>query len=314
MAVILAIIGIIPKRSVISNNLKFYKSYYLTVMIISFILTLGSPLTVFGIKTKILLPDYFLYKYVPGIKGMRNLVSFIYLFLISLSFFAALGLEKVKSIAGDKAGIVYLLIIIAITMEYCSIPIPIKKLETGNQVPEIYQWLASQKDQFTIVEFPIEYKSPFEDVPIILSGNVYTQYYSIYHWKNVVGGYAALVPPIPFRIFQNLRTFPSRDSINCLKELNIKYILLHKTMPLFNEIDNHDARNILKAQKCNQNLQVQIAKLKTEFHDILFLHEFKNTYLFKVNKPEVLRGIDKKERLRSDNSPKKVIAVRDTGK
>src|SRR5690606_32778108 len=73
-----------------------YKSQniYLLIALIAFVLSLGSPLHFFGHILNIDLPYKYLFEYFPGFKSMRVPSRFGFIIMLSLSIFAAYGLNR----------------------------------------------------------------------------------------------------------------------------------------------------------------------------------------------------------------------------
>ncbi len=145
----------------------------------------------------------------------------IYLAL-SLSMLAGLGLQRLRLprwLAALVAGLAL--------AETLIVPVPewVTVIDSSLPPPAVYAWLAEQPGEFPIVELPIipsdgRFRRPgFEETVYMVR--------STQHWKRLVNGNAGF-EPARYRRFRELcRRFPSRESIEALREVGVRYILLH---------------------------------------------------------------------------------------
>jgi len=255
--IILSLYGLIP---LIKSPLKEYRQYYnqiffIFLIIIAFILSLGPYLHILGHKIDIVLPYYYLYS-VPGISSMRVPSRFIVLAVFGLSILGGYGSSKIikqfENIYKNKKFIPAILIVFLILIESVwTIPIYYPKFPTGENIPEVYKWLNTKEGDFAIVELPMR---PIDDT-------VY-MYYSIYHWKKLVNGYSGFFPENYVLITDYLKKFPSNESINILKDIGgVRYIIIHT-----DKIDNSS---------------IMISET-ADYKDIEFVNKFDNDYVYGI--------------------------------
>jgi hypothetical protein len=145
----------------------------------------------------------------------------IYLAL-ALSMLAGLGLQRLRPprwLAGMLAGLA--------VAETLIVPVPewVSVIDSAKPPPAVYTWLAGLPGEIPIVELPImpsdgRFSRPaFEETVYMVR--------STHHWKRLVNGNAGVEPAHYRRIRELCRRFPSAESIEALREVGVRYILLH---------------------------------------------------------------------------------------
>jgi hypothetical protein len=108
-------------------------------------------------------------------------------------------------------------------------PIPLASwaqvIDTRKPAPQVYEWLRAQPGAFAIVELPIVpndgyFRRPAFDESIYMVR-------STLHWKRLVNGYAGVEPESYRRTRELARRFPSQEFLDLMRELEVKYVLLH---------------------------------------------------------------------------------------
>lgn len=220
-AVLLAAIGFISSLKNTRRERSFIQTpahFYTIILALSFLFT-------FGPKG----PYILLYKYIPGFKGIRVAARFHILVMFSLAILAALGIKALLSFLLPKKRRISLVIVSIfmglILTEYLSIPVPWKSIPAKKEIPEIYRWLATKKGEFAIVELPLpkpgEHTAP-KECP--------RMYYSTYHWKKLVNGYAGFFPPLYYELKRRWQEHSLEQNIKDLQILGVKYIILHSSL------------------------------------------------------------------------------------
>lgn len=211
------------------RHLYFYirqtkEGYYLLVLILSVLFSFGPIIHLYN-KKLIYGPYILLYKFFPGFDGLRVPARFIIMVALAVSVFAAFGIARILGrFEGSlkKFGITVIFSIL-ILFESASIPLHMPSVATGDAIPDVYKWLAAEKSDFAIIELPLPRK--LEDVPWKEPKRLY---YSTYHWKKLVNGYSGYFPPAYDFLYQEgMKDFPSNASIGLLKQLGIRYLIIH---------------------------------------------------------------------------------------
>jgi len=221
LAVLLAIIGFIYGLKKNRRKIPFIQTpvhFYSIMLLLSFLFT-------FGPKG----PYILLYKYVPGFRGLRVASRFHILVIFSLAVLAAFGIKAILSPLPRLKRRMSLVIItpfmLLILVEYLSIPIPWITIPAKRDIPEVYKWLSAKKEDFALVELPLPKPGEFtykKECPRI--------YYSTYHWKKLVNGYAGYFPPLYYELERRWANEPLEQNIKDLKNLGVKYIILHSSL------------------------------------------------------------------------------------
>ncbi len=224
LPIVLALYGILCfKKFKINNQTKLGLIYrggelniYIFMLILSFILSLGSPLHFFGHIINIDLPYKFLWEFVPGFKSMRVPSRFGIVFMLSLSVLAGYGFNRLIKFRSHKSAISFFIITLILS-ENLYIPFAFETTSIGQEIPEVYKWLENDTEKFAIVELPI--------------GNIWEDtrdlYFSTYHWKYLVNGKSGFCPDYYYDISRIFQKFPSKESILFLQKIGVRYAILH---------------------------------------------------------------------------------------
>ncbi|UCE43096.1 MAG: glycosyltransferase family 39 protein [Candidatus Aminicenantes bacterium] len=219
------------------NCASIHLNFYLFLGVFACILTLGPKIFYithdFGTG-----PYMLLYKNIVLFKGIRVPERFGILVMLALSVLAGYGVIKVLALLKTRGKAILSCFIIAfLVYEFIPVPLPYEKL--SREPAEVYKWLASSKEKFAILEFPL----------IELQTNKYYMYWSIVHRKNLANGSSGFNPPI----FNQLRTiahemgpFPHQEFIHYVKtQVPVKYLILH--LQNFSDTDKEEIlKNVSK--------------------------------------------------------------------
>ena len=182
------------------------KWFYFTFLIVFLLLSLGTYFDLYR----------FLYSHLPGFKGLRVPARFAIMVVFALSVFAGFGVLRIKK----WKTFFFILIPLLLVLEYWSGTLNFFQKE--QEVPEVYKWLAEEDDNTVIVELPIA-----PSVPTV-HFEAYYMYSSTYHWKKMVNGYSGFFPPSYWDMNKTLQNFPSKKSIALLREMGVKYAIIHE--------------------------------------------------------------------------------------
>lgn len=168
-------------------------------------------------------PYLYLYKYVPGFDGLRVPARFHVFVMFSLAIFAAHGVKRLLSgggiwkTVGAKAALALLVLV-----EYASMPLPMKTIPIKKEIPEVYRWLATQGEDFALLELPL---SKPDKPPAVTECE--RLYYSIYHWKKLVNGYSGYFPPLYDELRRRWKELSFDRNIADLQALGVRFIIVH---------------------------------------------------------------------------------------
>jgi hypothetical protein len=144
---------------------------------------------------------------------------------LPLSMLAAMALARLKPKPWALAGIGLLGL-----AETLIVPIPMpqwsKLIDTRQEPPAVYRWLAEQPGRDPIVHLPMLDVYGLETRPAFHE-SVY-MVYSTLHWKPLVNGYAGIEPKRYVEIRSLLRSFPSEAALSALRGVGTRYVIVHR--------------------------------------------------------------------------------------
>lgn len=194
--------------------------FYLPIFVLAALFSFG-PVIRFLHKDLVTGPYMFLYKYVPGFDGLRVPARFGVFAIFPLAIFAAFAVKSLfKRIKGPSGRYVLTAVLGAfILAEYFAGPIRVFPVETGRDIPAVYNWLSGTKGDFGVIELPV-------GEPVIPADARY-MYYSAYHWKRLVNGYSGYAPPAYYAVKEAVKYFPDDTSKGMLEDIGVKYVIIH---------------------------------------------------------------------------------------
>ncbi len=109
-------------------------------------------------------------------------------------------------------------------------PIPMpdwtKVIDTREEPPPVYRWLAEQPGRDAVVHLPM-----FDGRALLRRPAFHESVYMVYstlHWKPMVNGYAGIEPQGYVRIQQQMMTFPSEEFLGLLRAVGVRHIVVHR--------------------------------------------------------------------------------------
>jgi hypothetical protein len=199
------------------------------LLLITF-LSLGPEVRIPGLGTKLTLPYFWLVRKIPGMAGLRAPAKFMTPFFLALSVVASYGavylyqrvLLQAFGLKGFwRLGFIILFAVLAIA-EAWAVPGPIYTVNVGSERPYIYKWLEQDEETEVLLELPIREM----DIQEIFR-EARRLFYSTYHWKKMINGYASVVPPSRKEIVREMQDFPDRSSIIKLQSLGVDTVILN---------------------------------------------------------------------------------------
>ena len=194
---------------------------YLVVAILSFLFCCGPQIRIMD-KDLIAGPYSLLYRLVPGFQGLRRPGRWHVIFILALAVLAGLGFARLrKRFSRYRYKYLWVSIVpLLLVLEYASIPIHLCCYRPS-EVPPVYQWLGEQDEQAVIIELPMPQRVPqfFQEASHL--------YWSLWHGKKMVNGYSGYSPPAYWPIAEKMADFPTDDTVQMLKSLGVKYVVIH---------------------------------------------------------------------------------------
>ena len=259
------------------NWIKTYKqpfrfikiTLWILLALFFFFVTLGPQVQFSGKKLFLNLPYYLLFRYTPLFRGTHCLPVYYYFSYFAVCVSIAYAFSSIKIKKYMLIMISTILIILIGIENYLGVRVHITpayiknstlEIKNGKYVPKAYQFIAKQKGDFSILELPITYIKKTDDDKVLYQQYEY-QYYSLFHRKKIISGIDGFWPSKLFYTFDLIEKLPSEKSINYLRYINNKYILVH-------DENNKKARVIVEGLKKSKSLR--------------FINSFGKIYIFEV--------------------------------
>ncbi len=174
------------------------------------------------------LPYGLLYAYVPGFHSIRVVGRMGVIATLGFAGLAGLG----AAVLTDRAPVRWqrplgVLLSVLIGIETLSIPTRMTPVETPDQVPPVYRWLAARPDNAPALELPT-IEARWLDRPAELERQGHEEYLSIYHWHPTPSGYSGFEPPFFWSVIREAKDFPTAESINFFQCVGVKYLIFHQ--------------------------------------------------------------------------------------
>ncbi len=162
-----------------------------------------------------------LFAHVSLLSGLRAPARFSILAFCSLAVLAGYGVDRLQRrfpSARARAGVAAAALA-AVALESGSAPMKLEPVPRGT--PEIY-WTLRQLPAGVLVELPTP-------TPPALAGVESTySFWSTTHWRPLVNGYSGFTTPGYSETMVRMRTFPDDASIARLRNLDVRYVLVHE--------------------------------------------------------------------------------------
>jgi hypothetical protein len=97
-------------------------------------------------------------------------------------------------------------------------PLPLAGVATGQDVPQVYRWLAAKQLDGPILEFPVG-ESFYQALQYM--------YFSTYHWLPLVNGTSRFLPPTHEQLNAEMSSLPSLEAVEILRNLGVKGVVVH---------------------------------------------------------------------------------------
>lgn len=194
---------------------------YLFLLLWALLLSFGPAVSFLGRSSGVIPPPFrWFYDYIPGFKGIRVPPRYAVLVMLSVAVLAGYGLKYlIQKLKKKEIQVIMICILVLfMNLEYLTIPQKIRFVPIKDNIPPTYKWLKEKHGDFAIIELP--FIKPIGQESLFM-------YFSLYHKKKLVNGYSGFIPPSIDFIRARFAGFPSRASIDILRSLGVKYVILH---------------------------------------------------------------------------------------
>jgi hypothetical protein len=198
-----------------SSTENFYIGFFLFSAATAFLCSLP-PYADLGVF-KIYFPSFFLYKVLPMFRAYARMGVLVSLCVAVLAGYGLKSiLEKFRTQRGKMLFTTF--IGLAILFEFTNIP-PTRVTDIS-RVPEVYQWLAGQKGDFIIAEYPFAKAAAGE-----AQENCDYLFYQTFHQKRMFNG--SVLGTDAYKIRETVSKIDSPETLPILKDLGVKYVIFH---------------------------------------------------------------------------------------
>ena len=155
--------------------------------------------------------------WLPGFNFIREPSRFMVLGVLAVAILAGLGFDWLTArLASSRRRLATVLVAGLLVAEFSTIPftgIPYRL-----DIPAADRWVAGRPKPFSIAE-----------VPVRISERYHSNYmlHSMAHWQKTVHGFSGIRPALHDELYQQLRSFPSEDSVRHLAQLDVTYVIVH---------------------------------------------------------------------------------------
>lgn len=162
--------------------------------------------------------------FVPPLRAFRAVARAAIIVGFGVAILAAFGVDALLRATSTRtqrwvgAALVAVLVI-----EYSNRSIPLVP-GVAAAPADVYRVLEDAKDG-PIVELPL----PEMDIPPRPPGfDPYYQAWSVWHWRPMVNGYSGFTPAAYQQFAADLKGFPDAQSVQALRALHVRYVLVHQ--------------------------------------------------------------------------------------
>ena len=161
-----------------------------------------------------------LQRLVPPLTSLRAPARFGVLVLLSVSILAAYGAAKIVAARPRVATPFVAMVTLLSLAEFWSSPL---LMRVNQESPtEAHRWLSRQPAGTVVVEMPV----PTNETLWLYETTYLVR--SMHHWQRLVNGYSAFAPREYRRTLEALKEFPDDRSVQRLRELNVRFVLLNR--------------------------------------------------------------------------------------
>jgi len=158
------------------------------------------------------------HRYLPGFEGIRGVTRVHVMSMLAVSILAAFAIAFFSKRFGRRRGaVVTAILALVIGIEYISVPVPSVTIASREAAPEVYRWLASQKEDFAFVEYPID-----------RSLQTWQVYFSTYHWKRLVTGASGFASKAYIELIRRNELVPSPSTLEDFERIGVRYLIVHE--------------------------------------------------------------------------------------
>jgi hypothetical protein len=174
-------------------------------------------------------PPFGLWPFVYALPGMNFIrVPSRFMILAMLALGVAMGAGFDRLLGGSRAAMRHTAAVVVgalLIAEYASMPLA--SVPFAVKIPAIDRWLATLPGPFAIAEVPVP--SP-GNAGAYERQQTMAMLHSTAHWHKTIHGYSGIRPALHQRLYLELNAFPDETSLRSLRELGVRYVVVHENM------------------------------------------------------------------------------------
>ena len=202
-----------------------------------------------GLEHGVTIPlPFALLHYLPIVRANRVPNRFSVVLVLALAVLAGYGamilLRRLTHLPKSVAAITTMFLLVLALFDQVSVPLPL----SDARVPEVYQEIAAQEDDFAILELPLGWRNSFGTLG---AEETRLQYYQAWHHKRLLAGNISRAPTFKFDYFKRIPLFyalteaemyrtPDEVTLararaqagELLTLYDIRYLVVHDAIPL----------------------------------------------------------------------------------
>jgi len=174
-------------------------------------------------------PSMLVYRFFPALRTLGGLGMVVLIYVCVMAGFGVQWLAGRLQGAGTcRRSVLGAALLAVLAMEYASYP-PTSWGQpfyiVPREPPAVYRWLMRQPDRDPLIELPMPWEP--EEVGGSLGEDAWAMYWAPYHGRRIVNGQTAFSFPEYKVIVDQMRLFPSRETIDILRALGVRYVVVH---------------------------------------------------------------------------------------
>jgi hypothetical protein len=174
-------------------------------------------------------PYMLIYHSFPMLRTLGGLGMVVLLFVCILAGFGVQWLAgRLERARLCRRAVLGTAILAVMALEYASYP-PTTWGQpfflVPREPPAVYQWLMARADDAPLIELPMPWEP--EEVGGALGLDTAAMYWSAFHGRRIVNGQTAFAYPEYKIIVDQMKLFPSRETIDILRALGVRYVVVH---------------------------------------------------------------------------------------
>lgn len=173
-------------------------------------------------------PPFGLWPYVywlPGFDFIRATSRFTLMGLVGLALLAGAGVDALTARIRPSRRGAAALVVGALIFAECLVHLD--GVEYRVDIPPADRWLATQAKPFVVAEVPLP---DLHNVALFTKRQSTYMLHSTVHWQKTVHGWAGLLPPGHFDLYDALTRFPDEDSLRQLTAFDVDYVVVHRDL------------------------------------------------------------------------------------